>query len=537
MALTASAVAEVWSNGSDNNAGFFDPGVAGFPTDGTVDSNTGNTAAPVFSSASYNFVAGDVNAWIYIKSGTNSLPGWYKIVSVASNKATLNATIGAAVLAAGTPTTVVGLATVGTPTSLTWGIDYSQSASARIAFTDMTILGTNTQFTSAANPVGKNFIGNIINVTSGVGFTVQRVAIISTSGTTATCDKAIGTALSVNGTGNLGGAFLSPALPFSVVVSNNTVWIKSGAYTISSSSSNVANGVIALAVNSTIRLEGYGTVRGDLLSAPVLTASGISSVTLISSSGSASDWAVRNITVDGASLSAIRGFVLQRCNGYLLTANNCTNSGFTSSTTVSTLTRCVATGCSTQPAFLNIHCFFCEAYNGTVTGFSMTSTYASLCLSYNNSGASSDGFVLGLPGYAISCIAYNNGRDGFRFNSLDDTTINCIAEANSGIGFNGVNGVGIMLNCAAYLNGTNFILSGSFLLALNNITLTASAFVNAAAGNFALNASAGGGALLRAVAIPGVTPDGLSKGYLDVGAIQSKALATLGVGFGGGLVT
>src|SRR5688572_24727159 len=111
MAFTASTVWEVQALGLDTNGGGFDPGVAGFPTDGTTDSNTGNTSTPVFSSASYAFVADDVGHWVYIKSGTNSLPGWYKITSVAGGKATLNAAIGAAVLAAGTPNTATGIAT------------------------------------------------------------------------------------------------------------------------------------------------------------------------------------------------------------------------------------------------------------------------------------------------------------------------------------------------------------------------------------------------------------------------------------------
>src|SRR6185503_9870086 len=89
---------EVRAAGSDTaNGGFFDPGqTAGMNTDGAATSATGNS--PVFSSASYNFVAGDVGAWVYIALGTNWTPGWYQIASVASNVATLTATIGTAYL-------------------------------------------------------------------------------------------------------------------------------------------------------------------------------------------------------------------------------------------------------------------------------------------------------------------------------------------------------------------------------------------------------------------------------------------------------
>ncbi len=54
-----------------------------------------------------------------------------------------------------------------------------------------------------------------------------------------------------------------------------------------------------------------------------------------------------------------------------------------------------------------------------------------------------------------------------------------------------------------------------------DLVLTADPFVNAAAGNFALNTTAGGGALLRAAGFPGVFPGALSTGYLDIGAVQS----------------
>lgn len=528
MAFTSSAVWEVWSNGDDSFGGGFDPGVAGFPTDGTTDANTGNTASPVFSSASYNFVAGDVGAWVYIKSGTNSIPGWYKIASVASNKATLNATAGAGVLAAGTPTTATGIATVGTPTSLTWGIDYSQSSSARITYTDMVIGGTTTQFTSAGNPVGKNIIGNIINVTSGTGFTVQRVVVVSTAGTTATCDKSLGAAASTGGNGKLGGAFASPALPFSVAVASNSIWCKTGSYTISSASTNVAGGCINITVGS-LRFEGYATVRGDKGTRPTFTASGISTFSIIGATNS--DAYIDNFILDCGSLTSSQGIVVRRHIVVRVWCKNATNNGFANNTP-GILRYCEASGCSSQPAFASsgVH-DQCAAHDNTATGFS-GGIYTN-CLSWNNSGASSDGFsITGSASHGYNCIAYNNGRDGFRVSS-NTLFINSIAEANAGSGFNITTSLQPAFSaCAVYNNGTNISTSGP----RDGITtLTASAFVAPSNGNFALNAAAGGGALLRAAGIPGVTPDGLSTGYIDVGAIQAKPLMTLGFGWTGGI--
>ncbi len=184
MALSAGNIIDVQTGGADTNAGFFDPTNANFATDLTTDANTANTASPIVSSASYNFQSPrDDNHWLFIKSGTNSIPCFARIVSCSGNKATIDASVGAIQLhSSGIPTgvnTSVGIATVGTPTNLTWGIDYSRSTAA-IAFTDLVIDGTtNTDFTSAAKPGGKNFVGNGFNITSGTGFTVQRVQIIS----------------------------------------------------------------------------------------------------------------------------------------------------------------------------------------------------------------------------------------------------------------------------------------------------------------------------------------------------------------------
>src|SRR6185369_12331568 len=113
-----------------------------------------------FSSASYNFQAGDVGHLLFIGAGTNWTVGFYPIVSVAANAATLDASIGAACSIQAVANTVAGVATVASPTSGTWSVCYVRSAAAGISYTDMVIGGTTTTYTSAANPVGKNLVGN-----------------------------------------------------------------------------------------------------------------------------------------------------------------------------------------------------------------------------------------------------------------------------------------------------------------------------------------------------------------------------------------
>lgn len=509
MAFNQATFWEIRTTGDDtNNGGGFDTGVAGFPTDGAATIATG--AVPVFTSASYNFVSGDIGAWIYVKSGTNWTPGWYNITSVAANAATLNATIGAAVLATGNLSTVTGCATTASPTNATWGIDYSQQATAQISFTDMVVGATTTQFTSVAHPVGKNFIGNIISVVSGA--TVQRVAVISTSTITATCDKSLGTAAQI-GVGALGGCVASLGLIGSVAVAVNTIYIKQGAYSVTSASTNISGGCFAVS-SSSIIIEGYNSIRADLGTAPILTASGISTFVIVSYTGANGN--VRNITADGASLTSSRGFALGS-GAYKLTGQNCTNSAFSLAGSGVMLVFCKATGCSTTTAFSgNVGtCVWCEAYSNTFSGFSVG--YTIFCLSYSNTGATTDGFNL-ISG-CINCVAYANGRDGFRSPAGFISIANCIAESNTGSGFS-ISNLNL-INCAAFSNSggnTTFTTNRGFTTGF--VTGVSSFFVAAASGNFALNNTVGAGAAARAVGIPGVFPTGTTTGYMDIGAAQ-----------------
>lgn len=537
MAFTAGAYWEVQSGGSDSSGGGFDTGVAGFLADWAIAS--ANTSAPVVTSASYNFVAGDVGAWFFLKSGTSSIPGWYIIVSVASNAATLNATIGQGVLfnatgTNGTPSTVLGCGTAASLTSQTGGIDFSQQAAAEIAYADMLVGATTTQFTSVTNPVNKRIIGNIINVVSGA--TVQRVAVTATTTITATCDKSLGTAAQV-GVGNLGGAFLSPALPASVAIASNNIFIKSGSYSITSASTNVAGGCWLSSVVP-IRLEGYGSIRGDLGTAPVLTASGISTFIVIAASAGSVGQTIRNLTVDCAGLTASTAFQHGTGIGVNLFAKNCTNGGFASTSLTGVLIRCRATGCSAVAAFAGASCILCQAYGNTITGFitvASSNCHFVFCSSFNNTGASTDGFSsTAQRGVAfINCVAYANDRDGFRVATRANSMTNCIAESNVGTGFNCSLDHDYILNCAAFSNGTNITNSTAFGMTVACIIYTASAFVNAASGNFSLNGTSGGGASLRSAGIPGISPDGLVTGYQDMGAYQSPPMVPMARVFAG----
>jgi hypothetical protein len=268
MALSGFTHYEVRADATANNVngGGFNPNNANMFTDLTTDTNTGNTASPIVSSASYNFVAGDVGNYVFIKAGTDWLRGWYKIVSVASNKATLDAAIGKVQqwTNRGTLNTVVGISSVGTPTNGTFAIDYCHATAAIVTNTDGAGAGTTT-FTSAGSTFTKVMVGNLLHITNGgTGLTVGWYEIVSfTDATHVVLDRTFGT-----GTGAtffVGGAIsLNSTLDddfFDIVVAGGTVWVYAGGGTVS-----LAEAVDPANQGSTTAssaIWGYNTVRGD----------------------------------------------------------------------------------------------------------------------------------------------------------------------------------------------------------------------------------------------------------------------------------
>lgn len=270
MALSASTVFQIQSTAtaSNVNSGGFNPANTNMLTDGAATSANGNS--PVFSSASYNFVAGDVGHWVYIKSGTSWTPGWYQVASVAANAATLSAAIGQGIQVNNNlygTNTVAGAATVASPTGATWTMDYSQTDASPFTATDLT--GATTTCTSASAPFGLQMAGNLIHLnTTGTGGTVGWYEIVSISVVTATLDRSAGTTFS-GVTFHTGGALSlgsSDDAVFELAVSSSTAatryFIKGGSnitYTLGGTVSVSAAGNAAWPVI----YESFVSTRGD----------------------------------------------------------------------------------------------------------------------------------------------------------------------------------------------------------------------------------------------------------------------------------
>jgi hypothetical protein len=539
-------IIEVRTTGSDTlNSGVFDVGQsAGMRTTGATTGANGNTASPVFHDANYTFVAGDVGASVYIAAGTNAITGWFPIASVASGDATLSAAVGAgAKYVSGSvgPTTAsdgAGIATVASPTALTWSIDYSQQAAAQIAFSDLVVQSTTTQGISAGNPLGKQMVGNSVNVTSGG--TVQTVVLTSVTGTTGTFDKSLGTAAQTC-VGGMGGCLKSPALADSFVVAPTIIFYKAGTYLVTSSASNAANGCIVPATNGTTTARnqrvGYGVVRGDVGTRPLVQASGTpGACTLYSCIIGRLYNSVSNVNFDAAGVTSViagacggTGSFAEYCQ-FLNTAGG-TNFTLTANGEADFLEISGQTGAGNGFVVSGGFVFGCWSHANAGPGFNVNAT-ASLsdCISSSNTGASGYGFELGTSNvFGHNLTAYGNSKDGF-FTPVgggpNARLWNCIASQNTGIGYNpGTLMHSMQLhNCDAYSNTGGNLPSGAANQPIVNVgfqTLGSDPFVNAAGNNFGLVAG-----VSRASGLPGVFPGGSSTGYRDRGAIQHADPAT-----------
>ena len=382
------------------------------------------------------------------------------------------------------------------------GTDYSQQDSCQATGTatsaTTTVTATTGIFTSA-------MVGN--GITDG---TTWRQITAFTSSTVVTVDAAPSwTAASVC----VGGGLLSPGKAASIMPGQSLMYVKYSAsvYSITTATTNVSNGFIVLPTGTTrlTRMIGYNTTHGDNptgASCPVLQVSGVtSSGTVITGTSSL----VSNIILDGNSLSTLTGAGFN----FLTYAVNIKVENFPSaigvSTSVNVCSQCEAQNCGQG---LRATVVINSVAHGCGVGIRALSL-AQTSIAYANTST-------GIAGNAINCTSYGNGSQGFGGGSL---YFGCLAVGNTGTGFPSTSSsVDIFTYNSASYNNTG----GTGLPAASNqqntVTLTANPFTNAGSGDFSLNNTAGGGAALRAAGYPGVFPDGLTTGYLDIGAVQHQ---------------
>lgn len=545
MAIPATVTWEIQSGGSDTaNGGSFDTASTGKPTDLTCTTGTGNTSTPEVSSASYNFVAGDVGHWLFVQGGTNWTPGWYVITAVASNKATVNAAIGAAVLSNGTLSTVAGVATTGTPTGGTWAVDYSQVASVPFSLTGITTAAANAILLTAS--ATKAMVGNGIVITGGTNFTTGYYTVIAaTAGTSLTVDRNATTAAGSAGTAGLGGALASPGKAGGLAVSGNDGWLKAATYSITSTTNNISAGKLGLP-NASNQDEavwsGYSTTRGDGGQATILAAGAVTSIALVTGAiGSRLQYCI----LDGASKSGLSGYSGGQAV-FFCKAQHCPSGGFNNATL---MYACEATDCNGTNGGMSMSAgviLACTSHDNAGPGFLATGNVTIVrSLAWGNTGSNGRGFnITNTGGYFWNCLAYGNAQAGFYssagINARGIGWWNCLSVGNTTYGFAAsTTTVGISLfACAGYNNPSGDVQAGAFAENHGFITLTADPFVAAGSQNFALNTTSGGGAALRAASLPATWPGASASmiSYTDLGAVQHADPAATVLGNWIGLV-
>lgn len=385
------------------------------------------------------------------------------------------------------------------------GVDRSQQDAPHVVIDGATITGTVAATTTRLELVGHTAVdadlGNYVQIASGA--TAGYYEIVAVGSNYWQFDRACGTA-GQSAVAKMGGAFGSPGATIAPAVALNIVYVKSGTYTLSTSTPG-AGGPISTTLY--ILIEGYNSTRGDLGTKPVISAGAQTGITIVTAGGSSAQGVtIINLAVDGNNGTDNIGFNVfaGRASAYNCSAINCTT-GYAGSA-LGTIVKSYAESCTTgytNGARKSVA-------KSCTTGFSSTQTAFSDCLAIS----CTTGFTTTAQGQNFSnCTSYGASGDGFS-GSGPVTYVNCLAVSSGGYGF-GATGLSRLLTCANYAatsgatNGTPFVNKGF-------ITLTADPFVNAAGGDFRLNATAGGGAALRSLGI-GIYGQTDSR---DIGAVQ-----------------
>lgn len=182
---------------------------------------------------------------------------------------------------------------------------------------------------------------------------------------------------------------------------------------------------------------------------------------------------------------------------------------YSSGNTGATISRCSVGNCSgvgiyprvcSDPVYVDR----CKVFDCALGGLSNSTQYGSLihvthCLFYGNGsyGINVESGFASINGN----IFHNNGADSIKIRNVKNYVSNNIISSTT----NGIN-AGVTANVASNIFSSNSFYgctnnTVNIEAAINSTTLTADPFVNAAGGDFNLNATNGGGAVLRSTSI------------------------------------
>jgi hypothetical protein len=429
------------------------------------------------------------------------------------------------------------------------GTDYSQQDSPQLNLSDGVCTG-NTTFTSVTGGFTSAMIGNVITI-PGTGF-YQITAVASSN--SLTVDKNGPNAVALNF--RVGGAYKLDQNGFGFSpVAGNKIWIKAGQYDLRVNSPTISVG----SVTNPVIVEGYNTTRGDCaasvsLARPVLkwslsfiamltfnatgiivrclemNCSGSGGAPAVSFTSSAANCILENCKVtadtagDGVSLDGNKNCV-RRC--FVLAGTGASNGILVTGTgnhLVEFNRMKGGTGNTAAGIYLQNGAAFCRG---------------NICESFQSGVLSNDtvlrnGFleqnVFWLNTYGLRINASQQGAAGIsacRWNIFGRNSTSDIEYSPSDISANpGV------INWMAEVFDTNFFYTTgtnrykNLAAGTNDQVLTANPFTDDSTGNYTLNSTAGGGALIRSTTISVTFADAINTAYIYGGFVGAPQIAT-----------
>jgi hypothetical protein len=413
------------------------------------------------------------------------------------------------------------------------GTDWSQQVGPQYSVVDGVTAGTTT-ITSATANFGTDVVGNLMYVQGGTGAVVAGWYQIVTwnSASSVTVDRATGLTAGTGVTLKIGGALLSVGQACAIAtVVGNIMYNKNGSYTIANGTVNTSGQKYS--ISSGVLLVGYGTNR-TLTNTDTPPVHNAGAANMVMGTLAGNQCGIRNINVTNSSAFAtVTG---------IANSNNedniewCLFSGLATPVNMNgvggVMSDCYFSGCgplgTAGPAFKILRCTF---INGTGTSITMTGAgyLVDECIIYNGAGI---GVTVSANSILKNSLIYGmtGNHAGVQMTGSGARVYNTISYGNTGTGKgfdrNTISGT-VLYNCAAGGNGgANFDTNFTAAELINTVTLTGDPIIAPASNNFALNNTAGAGALCRGVGIPG-TFNGLGSsttGYRDLGAVDHQTL-------------
>lgn len=422
------------------------------------------------------------------------------------------------------------------------GTDRSQQDAAHATLTTLSVVNADTtkitvsltDYTVIAADVGNTYLNTGGTSTAGL----YEITAVDTVANTWTLDRSIGVAAQTVA-GVMGGAAASPGkvclhLMSGNATAGNTIHVKSGTYTMSSTG-NVAAGRINLDIMSCTWI-GYNATREDNGTKPIFAA-GANTMTPVTLARA--DYWFQNFEIHATGRTGCTGMTLGGSSGsgdcwvYRCKVHTCQSVGIgDASAATSHIIGCEVTGITGGAAAINLSqggtlVVGCYVHDNTVTGVVVNANarVISTISETNTGGTDRHGFNANANAAAfINCVAYGNAGHGFAGCSTSHL-INCVAEGQTGatrIGFDNSATDGVMLNCGVYNNTTNVSVTTGRNVQ-GTLTGTGSFFTDAAGGDFTLNNTASAGAILRSTGFPASLPGATGTSAGDVGTFQVAA--------------